>query len=237
MGVFLWNLPSNIICIVLKGSPGLDHVLLNSYYFFILEGCCFCSRWLLRFIIDCLHPFFCIKLQVPPITGTQRSFTSCYSEALCSQSYTSACSLVRDGTLRVLPNSSFLPSSQRIWEQLVSQWKLLIQHKVSSEKKVLPLLLLAHPFPYPWKAAVEALAQCTTAKYLYCPPLLPLGWRSPWHNPSRTSSCAFTTRPFSAETSLHDNMLQARAHLLYLLVLDRIVLSFFARLAKNWTIT
>lgn len=47
-GVFLWNLPSNIICIVLKGSPGLDYVslLLNSYFFlsFILEGGCFCSR-------------------------------------------------------------------------------------------------------------------------------------------------------------------------------------------------
>lgn len=84
---FLWNSPSNIICIVLKGSSGLDHVLLllNPYYFlsFILEGGCFCSRWLLRFIVNCLHPFFCTKPQVPPTSGTQRSFT-CYSEALCS---------------------------------------------------------------------------------------------------------------------------------------------------------
>lgn len=48
---------------------------------------------------------------------------------------------------QVLPKSSFLRSSQRIREQLASQWKLLGQAEASpSLKKALPLLLLSQPF-------------------------------------------------------------------------------------------
>lgn len=153
-GVFFWwNLPSNIICIVLKGSPGLDYVLLllNSYYFlsFILEGGCFCSRWLLKFLVNCLHPFFCIKPQVPPNLWNPKVFHILLVWSILQSRHISACSLARDGTLRVLPSKSFLLSFQNIWEQLVSQWKLMRHHKASSEKKVLPLLLLALTFPHP----------------------------------------------------------------------------------------
>lgn len=66
-----------------------DYVLLflNSYYFFsfILESGCFCSKWLLKFIVNCLHHFFfALKHRSLQTIGTQRSLTSCYSEALCS---------------------------------------------------------------------------------------------------------------------------------------------------------
>lgn len=175
--------------------------------------------------------FFCIKHRSLQTTGTQRSLISCYSEALCSPA-TPQHILWWEMTLLVSYPTDPSPLLQRMWEQLVSPWKLMRQHKASSEKKVLPLLLLAHTFPHPWKAAVEALAQCTAARYLCC------CWdgEAPAMSPSRTSSCAFATRPCSAERDLSPWQ-RAPSHSSSALSYPLHYAFIFARPAKNWNVT
>lgn len=122
---------------------------------------------------------------------------------------------------QVLPNSSFLPSSQRIWEQLVSQAKFRRQHKAYPDKKVQPLVLVAHPFPPPWKAAVGA--PCTV--HYSRVPLLPTSAALGMEKPLTQSLPGPPVVPLQRDTAvqrhlcLHDSVLWARAHLLYLLVL------------------
>lgn len=108
-----------------------DYVLLflNSYYFFsfILESGCFCSKWLLKFIVNCLHHFFffCIKAQVPPDHWNPKVFNILFFWSTLQPSHTSAYSVVRDDTLSVLPKWSFTPlpkGSGNSWFHHGSLW-------------------------------------------------------------------------------------------------------------------
>lgn len=167
---------------------------------------------------------FCTKPQVPPTSGTQRSF-SCYSEALCSPA-TPQHALWWGVTLSEsspIAPSSLLPKGSGTADFTVEAYETT---QILLGEESLLLLLILPP-------SLESSSGSPCTVHYSKAPLLPLGWKMPWHSPSRSSSCAFTRRHCSAETSLHDNVLWARAHLLHLLVLLCITPSFLLDLLKT----
>lgn len=213
---------------------------------FLLEDACFCSWWLLTFIVNSLHPFFALNHSSHQPLGPKDHLHHVVLKLFMVQPHLSMLSGERwQPAEQVLPKSSFLPSSQRIMEQLASQWKLLRQTEASPSLKITQLLLLlAHSLLPFGKQQWKHLAWCCTARYLCCPLLLPLGisyhwWKSPWHNHfwdlqtclyNVTLQCNERPLPPWQHAPSHSSFVLSSSPLLFHSLV-------FARLVGKWTIT
>lgn len=180
--------------------------------------------------------FFCIKPQVPQTCEAQISFTSCFSEALCGPA-TPQCALWRDDSLQIrsyptAPSSLLPKGSGNSWFHSES---FSDNRKPSQSKKSFHDCFRVILSPFLGKSSSGsplhgAQQQSTFVAHLCCP------WdgEAPDTAPSRTSSCAFTTRHCSAERPLPPGQCAPSQSSSALSFSPPLFHSFiFARLAKN----